>query len=214
MSRMDQPTADDVILDLLVDGVEPTHTNLAAAVAEYPQFREALEAFFATLAVQTALEAEPEAAGATVEHFANIGVSRVLQHNYQARQARSSGSPAQAKRLARLIEERGRNPGEVATRIGLNPLLLRKFDRRRIRGEVPIEVYERLGLEVDLPSAYIIASATGPPISSSKGNFRKAKGQIQVATETFEEAITGSTLSDELKAFWLGLIADKDHPKG
>ena len=33
MNRVDQPTADDVILDLLIDGVEPTHENLVVAIA-------------------------------------------------------------------------------------------------------------------------------------------------------------------------------------
>ncbi|ALL13177.1 hypothetical protein [Caulobacter henricii] len=213
MSRMDQTTADDVILDLIVEGVEPTHANLATAIAEYPQFREELEQFFATHSIQTALEAEPEAVGTTVKHFANIGVSRVLEHNFQARQASASQSAAQSKRLSRLIQDRGRDPDEVAVKVGLNPALLMKFDLHRIHGEVPVEVYDRLGLEAEVPPAYVIASATGPPIPSSRGNLRKAKGPIRIETETFEEAIRGSTLSDDLKAFWLGLIADKDHPK-
>ncbi|CAN7609046.1 hypothetical protein LJR164_004450 [Phenylobacterium sp. LjRoot164] len=213
MSRMDQSTADDVILDLIVEGVEPTNANLAIAIAEYPQFRDELEAFFATLAVQTALEAEPEAVGATEEHFVNIGVSRVLEHNFQARQASASQSASQSKRLSRIIQDRGRDLDEVAVKVGLNPPLLMKFDLHRIHGAVPIEVYDRLGLEAEIPPAHIIASATGPPIPSSRGNLRKAKGPIRIETETFEEAIRGSTLSDELKAFWLGLIADKDHPK-
>lgn len=213
MSRMDQTTVDDVILDLIVEGVEPTHAKLAIAIAEYPQFQEELEEFFATLAVQTALEAEPEAVGAPVEHFANIGVSRVLEHNFRASQAPASPTAAQSKRLSRLIRDRGRDPDEVAVKVGLDAILLRKLDRRRIRGGVPREAYDRIGLEAQIPPAHVIASVTGPPISSSPGNFRKAKGQIQVGTETFEDAIRSSTLSDELKAFWLSLIADKDHPK-
>lgn len=213
MSRMDQTTADDVILDLIVEGVEPTHANLTAAIAEHPQFREELEEFFAALAVQTALETQPEAAGATVEHFANVGVSRVLQHSFKARQASASHSAAHSRRLCRLIEDRGRDPDDVAVRVGLDSNLLRKLDRRRIRGGVPREAYDRIGLEAEIPLAHVIGSAKGAPISSSAGNFRKAKGQIQVRTETFEDAIRSSTLSEELKTFWLGLIADPDHPK-
>lgn len=56
-----QIRADDVILDLLIDGVEPTHENLVVAIAAYPQHRDALVAFFANLAVQTALKDEPVA---------------------------------------------------------------------------------------------------------------------------------------------------------
>jgi len=63
MNRVDQPTADDVILDLLIDGVEPTHENLVVAIAAYPQHRDALVAFFANLAVQTALKDEPVQVG-------------------------------------------------------------------------------------------------------------------------------------------------------
>ena len=63
MSRMGQPAADDVILDLLVDGVEPTHENLMVAITAYPQHRDALVAFFANLAVQTALNDEATPSG-------------------------------------------------------------------------------------------------------------------------------------------------------
>lgn len=77
-------TADDVILDLLIDGVEPTHENLVVAIAAYPQHRDALVAFFANLAVQTALKDEPAPSGCSVEQFANIGVSRVLVRRHEA----------------------------------------------------------------------------------------------------------------------------------
>ena len=95
MSRMGQPAADDVILDLLVDGVEPTHENLMVAITAYPQHRDALVAFFANLAVQTALNDEATPSGRGVEQFANIGVSRVLAHRHDApRQASTSGIEA------------------------------------------------------------------------------------------------------------------------
>lgn len=55
-ARSDEPTADDVILDLLVDGVTPTHANLTAVIAAYPQHRAALVEFFTNLAVQTAMQ--------------------------------------------------------------------------------------------------------------------------------------------------------------
>ena len=84
MNRVDQPTADDVILDLLIDGVEPTHENLVVAIAAYPQHRDALVAFFANLAVQTALKDEPAPSSCSVEQFANIGVSRVLVRRHEA----------------------------------------------------------------------------------------------------------------------------------
>ena len=53
-----QTTADDVILALLIDGIEPTHENLRSAIAAHPQHRDALVTFFANLGVQTAMDGE------------------------------------------------------------------------------------------------------------------------------------------------------------
>jgi hypothetical protein len=220
MNRMDQPTADDVILDLLVDGVEPTHENLMAAIAAYPQHRDALVAFFANLAVQTALNEEETPPGCSVEQFANIGVSRVLAHRHDAPRQASMGVDDKSEeleiksmpppRLSQLVRASGLTEDQVAIRVGLDLGLMMKLDRRRIAGRRPMEMFRRIAGELRIPPAHVIASVSGPPIASSRGNLRKAKGQIKIETETFEVAINASTLSDELKAFWLQLLADAD----
>jgi hypothetical protein len=221
MNRMDQPTADDVILDLLVDGVEPTHENLMVAIAAYPQHRDALVAFFANLAVQTALNEEPTPSGCSVEQFANIGVSRVLSHRHDASKQASTGvddkseeieTKSMPPRLSQLIRASGLTEDQVAVRVGLDSGLIMKLDRRRIIGRRPMEMFRRIADELRIPPAHVIASVTGAPITSSRGNLRKAKGQIKIETETFEVAINASTLSDELKAFWLQRLADADEP--
>lgn len=210
MSRTDL-TADDVILDLLVEGVEPTYENLAAAIAAYPQHRDALADFFASLAVQTALGPEPESSGCDVERFANIGVSRVLALRHQRTQPASSSPPP--ARLCELVKACGMTSADLGARVGLDATLIMKLDRRRIQGPRPMRMFERLGFELGVPPAYVIASSTGPPLASSRGNLRKAKGPIRIETETFEEAVRNSTLSDELQAFWLGLLADEGQQK-
>ncbi|MBZ9810891.1 MULTISPECIES: hypothetical protein [unclassified Mesorhizobium] len=221
MSRMDQPTADDVILDLLVDGVEPTHENLMVAIAAYPQHRDALVAFFANLAVQTALKEETPSSDCSVEQFANIGVSRVLAHRHDAPRQTSMGVYSKSgeheaeplpPRLSQLIRATGLTEDQVAVRVGLDSGLMMKLDRRRIVGRRPIEMFRRIADELSVPPAHVIASVTGAPIASSRGNLRKAKGQIKIETETFEVAINASTLSDDLKAFWLQRLADADEP--
>jgi transcriptional regulator with XRE-family HTH domain len=219
MSRMDQPTADDVILDLLVDGVEPTHENLIVAIAAYPQHRDALVAFFANLAAQTALKDEMTPSECSAEQFANIGVSRVLAHRHDAlRQASTNvdrkrgeheAEPLPA-RLSQLIRVSGLTEDQVAVRVGLDSGLMMKLDRRRIVGRRPMEMFRRIADELRIPPAHVIASVTGAPIASSRGNLRKAKEQIRIETETFEAAIKASTLSDDLKAFWLQRLADED----
>jgi hypothetical protein len=88
-----------------------------------------------------------------------------------------------------------------------------KLDLRRISSPRPMELFRRLGNALDVPPAHVIAAATGPPISSSRGNLRKAKGPIQVLTGSFEQAIKGSTLPDDMKAYWLGLLADEAEAK-
>lgn len=221
MSRMDQPAADDVILDLLVDGVEPTHENLMVAIAAYPQHRDALVEFFANLAVQTALNDDSASSGCSVEQFANIGVSRVLAHRHDARRQASTGvddssqeldTKSMPPRLSQLIRASGLTEDQVAVRVGLDSGLMMKLDRRRIVGRRPMEMFRRIADELRIPPAHVIASVTGMPITSSRGNLRKAKGQIKIETETFDAAINASTLSDDLKAFWLQRLADVDEP--
>ena len=219
MNRMDQPTADDVILDLLVDGVEPTHENLMAAIAAYPQHRDTLVAFFANLAVQTALNEEPTPSGCSAERFANIGVSRVLAHRHDAPGRASTVVDDKSEeletksmpppRLSQLVRASGLTEDQVAVRVGLDSALMMKLDRRRIVGRRPVEMFRRIADELRIPPAYVIASVTGPPIASSRGNLRKAKGQIQIKTETFDVAINASTLSDDLKNFWLRQLANE-----
>ncbi len=219
MNRMDQPTADDVILDLLVDGVEPTHENLMVAIATYPQHRDALTTFFANLAVQTALNEESTPFGCGVKQFANIGVSRVLAHRHDAPEQASTGvddkseeleTKSMPPRLSQLIRESGLTEDQVAARVGLDLGLVMKLDRRRIVGRRPMEMFRRISDELHVQPAHVIASVTGAPIASSRGNLRKAKGPIKIDTETFDAAINASTLSDYLKAFWLQQLADTD----
>jgi hypothetical protein len=221
MSRMDQRTADDVILDLLVDGVEPTHENLMVAIAAYPQHRDALVAFFANLAVQTTLKDEATPSGCSVEQFANIGVSQVLAHRHDAPRQASTGVYSKSgeqeaellpPRLSQLIRASGLTEDQVAVRVGLDSGLMMKLDRRRIVGRRPMEMFRRIADELRIPPAHVIASVTGAPIASSRGNLRKAKGQIKIETESFEAAINASTLSDDLKTFWLQRLADADEP--
>jgi hypothetical protein len=221
MNRMDQPTADDVILDLLVDGVEPTHENLMVAIAAYPQHRDALVAFFANLAVQTALNEELAPSGCSVEQFANIGVSRVLAHRHDSPKQASTGvddrseeieTKSMPPRLSQLIRTSGLTEDQVAARVGLDSGLMMKLDRRRIVGRRPMEMFRRIANELSIPPAHVIASVTGAPIASSRGNLRKAKGQIKIETETFAVAINASTLSNDLKAFWLQRLADANEP--
>ena len=221
MNRMDQPTANDVILDLLVDGVEPTHENLMVAIAAHPQHRDALVTFFANLAVQTALNEEPTPSGCSAEQFANIGVSRVLAHRHDAPRLASTNvdyksgeleTKSMTPRLSQLIRASGLTEDQVAVRVGLDSGLMMKLDRRRIVGRRPMEIFRRIADELRIRPAHVIASVTGAPITSSRGNLRKAKGEIKIETETFDVAINASTLSDDLKAFWLQRLADKDEP--
>lgn len=217
MNHTNLPTADDVILDLVIEGVTPTHENLAAAVAAYPQHRDALVDFFAGLGVQLALESEPLSNGCARERFASIGLSHVLElHHRRMLGAAADGGTQVAPvsdRLSHLARTRGMGMSDLAARVGVDDSVVMKLDLRRITGPRPMEIFRRLGAELEIPPAHVIASTTGQAIPSSRGNLRKARGAIQVATESFEQAIRQSSLPEEAKTFWLGLLANKEEPK-
>ena len=216
MTISPDPSLDDILLDLLVDDAEPTHAHLVAALEAHPRHRDALIAFFAAWGVQAALEAEEPARD--VEHFANRGVSSALNLQYarqtaavRPNQAAEASVPAQ--RLSAMARRRGLSDAQLAERVGLDEVLIAKLDRHRIPAPRPRRMFELIGEAIEVPAAHVIASATGPPIASSRGRMMKAKGPLVMETESFEEAIRRSTLSDEAKAAWIALMADENEPK-
>ena len=188
------------------------------AIAAYPQHRDALVAFFAVSRRSNSFEGRVAPSGCSVEQFANTGVSRVLAHRHDAPRQTSTGESGQQEaeppppRLSQLIRASGLTEDQVAVRVGLESGMMMKLGRRRIVGRRPMEMFRRIADELSIPPAHVIASVTGAPIASSRGNLRKAKGPIEIETETFEAAINASTLSDDLKAFWLQRLADADEP--
>jgi len=207
-------TLDDLLFDLNADGVEPTHANLLATIARHPQHRDALIAYFAAAAADLGAEDDDQPA-ADADRLVNRGVSRALNLMH-ARTAAGTATPSvapgpPAPRLSALAKRQGFTTADLATRVGLDEMIVVKLDRRRIRPRtVPMAAYDRLGRALGIPAVEVIASATGPPIAASAARLMKARGPLTRNTESFREAVEKSAMADDLKAQWLALAPEED----
>lgn len=213
MTRPQDIDLDDLLFDLQTEGVEPSHANLLAAIARHPQHRDALIAYFAAAGADLGPE-DDDLPAPDAERLVNRGVSRALNLMH-ARAASANAATADTARdgprLSALARRQGFSLAALATQVGLDETIVLKLDRRRIRPRtVPSAAYERLGLELRIPAAEVIASATGPPIATSAGRLMKAKGPLVRNTESFRQAVETSAMTDDLKAHWLALAPEED----
>jgi hypothetical protein len=217
MTRPNDISLDELLFDLQMDGVEPTHANLLALIDLYPQHRDALVAFFAAAGADLESEDDDQPAR-NVESFVNRGISRALNLMHaRAPEPPPHHEPAAeasaAPRLSALARRRGLSTAELAMRVGLDEMIVVKLDRRRIPPRtVPMAAFHGLSQELGVLTVEVISSATGPPIAASAGRLMKAKGPLVLNTETFREAVEKSTMSEDAKAHWLALAPDADAP--
>lgn len=214
MNRPNNISLDDLLFDLKTEGVEPTHANLLTAIARHPQHRDALIAYFAAAGADLGPEDEDDLPAPNAARLVSRGVSRALNLMHaraSSANAATADTARDAPRLSALAKRKGFTLAALATQVGLDETIVLKLDRRRIRPRtVPSAAYERLGQELRIPAAEVIASATGPPVAASAGRLMKAKGPLVRNTESFLEAVERSAMSDDLKAHWLALAPEEE----
>jgi hypothetical protein len=197
-------TWDDVLVALMEENPQPDYQTLLAWHARYPRFADDLTEHFAIWAEQEALTTsvvldEPR--------LRNQAVSLALQHAH----AMSANAPTQPKALTHRLEDAIRAHGfkdsTLARQCRLDETMVVKLDRRRIQPweDIPLDCFRMIGEALNEPGLRVKEMICGPPLVASPGGLRKARTKAVVTTETFEQAIRSSTLSDPDKAFWLAL---------
>lgn len=214
-------TLEDVLNEIVQNDDEPSYANLERAIADYPQYRADITAFFAAWAIQAddeSLETSAEAAGAS------NAVARGVSHALNLLHAKATGATgavtaegASEERLLKLIRAAGLDEARFAAECGLDEEFVIKLDRRRIQPavDIPNECFEVMTLalvkhaqpsarlEYDVLAPHVIASVRGPALPMSAGAHLKSKTPPVIKTETFVEAILNSTLSEDDKESWL-----------
>jgi hypothetical protein len=196
---------EDVIDDLMTEEPEPRYDALVRWSERYPQFREELMAFFAEWSIQAGIDSE---ADVDEERLRNLGVSYALNLLYRREDAmKASQSANTARQLLKAATEIGLPCEALAHAVRLDALLVRKFDLRRIR-DVPRLCIDALATELRLQAEQVMAMIIGAPLLSSSTQH-KSKRKPVPTTETFADAIRGSSLSEAEKDYWLRAVAEE-----
>jgi hypothetical protein len=196
---------EDVIDALMTEEPEPRYEALVQWSERYPQFREELMAFFAEWSDQAATSGEVDV---DEERLGNLGVSYALNLLHRRNEAvKASETPKTAPRLLKFASSQGVSGEALACAVRLDLQLVRKLDLRRIL-EVPRLCVDTLATELRLQAEQIMRMIIGAPLMSPSVQH-KSKRKPAPTTETFEEAIRRSSLSNDDKEYWLQAVAEE-----
>jgi len=200
MTRPDL-TFDDILAIMTEEGeIVPNHGVLVEWIARFPDFADELADYFAALAFQ--LEEESDVPHLDAEHFANLAVSEAMNLLHARDSARDAEPPV---RLSKLVERAGFSQEAVASKIGINMEIFIKLDRCRIQpiDGIPRLLVESFALTIQTSIRQVWAAFSLPRVASSRSSLLRSHQRPQVLSETWEEAVTGSSLPQPEKVRWL-----------
>lgn len=191
-------TFDDILSIIHEEGeIVPSHEILMAWIGRYPEFGDELTDYFAALAFQLAETSDVPQLDA--EHFANLAVSEAMNLLHARDSARDT-----PVRLSKLVEQAGLSQESVASKIGIDMEIFIKLDRCRIQpiNGIPRQLVESFALTVQTSIRQIWAAVSLPMVASSRSSLLRSHQRPQVLSETWEEAITVSSLPEPEKERW------------
>lgn len=192
---------EDILDAVLVEEPEPSFAALSRWCERYPEHREDLTEFFASWAVQAEL---PQDRAVDEERLANLSVSHALNILHE-RDAAAKRVPESSPRLIAAGRAAGMSEKELADRAGLNAIIIRKLDLRRLTG-VPNACVERLAGALGVASAQMLTMISGPALVGAGTRYKATRKPVR-STEDFADAIRTSSLPEERKLFWLDVVA-------
>jgi hypothetical protein len=188
---------DDILDSIMIEEQTPNYDALVRWSTRYPQFARELSDFFANWAIQAEQTEEIEV---DTNRLSNLAVSHALDILHR-RGSKNGSATASAVRLFKIIGSIGKTVQSVASELGLDEVLLKKLDLRRLT-EVPERLCEVLGGCLSVSAESIRTMVTGgPPIANVAAHY-KAKGKLTLANETFANAVEHSSLPDDKKKYW------------
>jgi hypothetical protein len=205
MTKVDAMTLDDILDQVMLEESEPSNEALKRWCKKFPEHRDALGRFFATWAVQNE---RPNTVRLNEDRIAKRLVSYALNLVHKQEAARVTATQAASQTsLCKLIKSSGLTEEEVASKCGLDELLLMKLDRRLIRFKsIPSVLFECVANVLRCSAELVRQVLIGDPIPL--GAY-KAKKKPAVKVEEFADAVRTSRLSDEKKAEWIRLTEEE-----
>lgn len=200
----------DVLDRLMEEDPSADHATLRLWCARYPAFRDELTSYFAFVSEQ---EASSDPIVLDEQTLRNRSISKALAIAHARLASKDSSESvvpkSTANRLSQRLKSHGLDEAQLAARCRLDVSVIVKLDRRRIApmGSVPGECLDWIGAVLNESRRSVEEMIYGPPLRTAAAGLRKARQKADLPTETFEQAIRGSTLPDVDRDYWLSLIA-------
>jgi hypothetical protein len=190
---------DDVLDSIMTEEPSPSYEALLRWSARYPQFTQDLTEFFAQWAIQSERSEETEIDTARLSNLAVSHALDILHRRGKRQQV--------AARLFNAIASVGITVQNFAAELGLDEMLLKKLDLRRLT-EVPEQFCRSVGNRLGISAEAVRSIVAGSPLANAATHY-KSKGKPLPATEKFIHAVQNSSLSADQKAYWIKVVEDE-----
>ncbi len=188
----------DALQELLAAAEAPDAEALEEILRRYPEHAAEVTEFAVEWALQDLLPATDDDDGASGSKVP-AAMARFRARLDQLDAPSSSATPQDPFA--------DRSPTELvglATRLGLDKILVAKLRDRKILGEtVPRALQEGLATELGVSPAVIAAHLTAPPTIPHGANFKAQRAPEAAAKESFEQAVRRSSLAEGEQGRWL-----------
>jgi transcriptional regulator with XRE-family HTH domain len=212
-----QMTREDLLDDLTLDVIEQMQrgekVNFGEYAARYPDLAQDLQSSVARYLFedQTRLQQIREELAAP-EYIANIRKAQAdpaeqSRINAQVAAIMGLATPSEAPAISSLYKlgaEKGIKPTQLAQKVGLNPDLMMRLERRTFRvGSLPAELLKRLAQTLEVSIQQIAAYLSYSPAAASAQHLNQDKPQ-ELKQQDFAQAVKDTqNLPADQKKFWL-----------
>ena len=205
MSDAQHPAGlEDALQELLASAEAPQAEALEEILGRYPEYSAELTDFAVEWALQDLLPApsgDGDGDGASVEASA---IPAALERFRARLDEQGAARVAEAARVSPFADRSPAELSRLATRLGLDKILVAKLRDRKIVAEtVPEELRHGLANELGVASSVIAAHLAAPATIPQGANFKAQQAPEAGAKESFAEAVRRSSLTEDKKHHWL-----------
>jgi hypothetical protein len=193
--KQSRPQVDEVLMQFAAEQSLPTAAQLHRYIEQFPQFREELVEFAASL-VEDEFHGEPVETQAT-EAAAHLAVSHF--HNFRYEFAKK-GAPVPSMNAKNPISRLSRDEfGRLVERLQLPKQVVAKLRDRRVRyATIPGRLIDALASALEVTRDTVIAHLLASPQMARLTTSSLSPGEPREAPqESFVEALTSAHLSSE-----------------
>ncbi len=199
---------DDVLDGYMTEADSPGPDILVEWIRRYPQYeRELMECAVAWAQTEWAPKSKETEVDDQTLVLRGMSIVKNLLHNLKAAPVPTAEN---RQSLVSAAAAKGMTLDNLATRMRLSPLLVRKLDLGRIAA-IPSAVVERFVQVAGVDRDTAAVRFRGPQQFAMGGKFRASQTPALGERQDFSAAVQGDPeMSEEDKAYWLSAAVDEN----